>query len=152
MSDFFKVEIVGLDEKRAQLSDFQLQVNDAIAAGLQEGRLPIAQAMRTYPPQPPFMGAPTTREIHLYHQTGNYGQRITTPYIQQSGGYVTAEIDSGADYSIYLRGTPDGSYAGAWMHLGIWQPLFDILEQFLPGVSDAIERRIDALIERLGLS
>lgn len=139
MSDFIKIEITGLVEKQQAFSQFANDFGQATADGLQEGMLPMTGAMRTYPPR-----------SSSYVRTGNYGQRITTPYITNDGGYVTGNIDSGADCAIYVAGTPDAPYQ-AWMHVGFWETLFSIVQRLLPGVVDAVQGRIDALAARLGL-
>lgn len=138
MSD--SIKIIGLDEKIAALNGFVDGLNDAAAQGLQEGMLPITGAMKTYPPQRPTS----------YVRTNDYMNAISTPYITNDGGYVTGQIDSPDPASYWVRGTQDVSYH-AWMHPD-WTTLFDIVRQFLPGIVDAVQSRIDALAARLGLS
>lgn len=145
------IQTIGLTEKIAALTEFAEQIPDAAEQGMREGMQPIRQAMYTYPDQPGYMGKREPAPA-LYERTNNYRDGISQVQLYQEAGGVVGEIDSGAPYSIYLRGTPDGSYGGAWMHLGIWQPLFDIVEQFLPGISERIQANIDQLAARLGLS
>lgn len=144
------VTVEGAQENIEALRQFKEQTPAEFQVALAAGMKPIVGAMKQYPPQPPYMGAPTTGRIVSYRRTGNYGARITGPYVEQHGNEIVGYINSGASYSTYLRGDLAG-YPGAYMHIGIWQTLTEIIAKLLPQTQSRIERQLSSLINRLGL-
>lgn len=136
---FIRLDIEGAKETAEKLGVAANEINDAAAAGLMEGMLPITESMRFYPPR-----------SSGYSRTGNYGARISTPQIQQYGGEATGYIESTAPYNVYVAGMPDGG-GQAWMHQPFWSTLLTIITEALPKVQDAVNSAIERLIGRLGL-
>ncbi len=98
----------------------------------------VKQAVKTYPPPRP------TR----YVRTGYYGQNVTDSAPIEQGTKVVGYVTSAAPYSIYLRGQPDGSYRQAWMHVGFWQPLADLIDDYRDKITSLVNDRIVALIRQ----
>ncbi len=146
-------EVTGLSEKREALQKFRDELPTETAVGLTAGLQPIVGAMKLYPPQPPYMGMRGygTGPIRTYVRTNNYGQRISQPVITRAADATIGTITSGADYSRWLRGTPEGDYLGAWMHRPFWRSLVDILKQYVPRAIEQVDAQINRLIARLGL-
>lgn len=133
-------EIDGLDETIQALNTLAEEAPDELGAGLKIAGLPVVTALQTYPPPPPNSS---------YQRTYAYQRSIQSAVdVVGRNAYFAAWSDS--PYEIYLRGNLEG-YPGAYMHVGRWRTLVNIWETFSAVVSAQLQRRLEALISRLGL-
>jgi hypothetical protein len=137
----FQITVEGLTEKQEALRAFGGQFQDAVDEGLREGGAPIVYDLQSYPDEP--ANSSYTRTFDYMHSITPVDMTIVSPGVFEASGHMP--------YDIFLRGTSDGSYLGAWMHLNIWVPLVDIVQNRIQGVYDAIGRSISDLAARLGL-
>jgi hypothetical protein len=57
-------------------------------------------------------------------------------------------VETPIDYAIYLRGDGEG-YPGAYMHVGIWESISEIVERLEPNTVLILENRIDGVLYRI---
>lgn len=137
----FQISVEGLDELRNGFKEFSNQIQDAVDDGLREGGEPIVLDLMTYPPYE--MGSSYTRTFNYMQSITPIEMTVVSPGVFEASGHMP--------YDIFLRGTSDGSYPGAYMHVGRWETLVQIALNRLQGVRDAIDRKIGDLAARLGL-
>lgn len=97
----------------------------------------IQEVEATYPPQPPTS----------YVRTGSYGEAIVSRVETTEEG-ATGTVTAMMDYSIWVRGEYEGR-GPAWMHVGIWDSLTQLVEQLMPRIMQAAQQRVAAAIARL---
>jgi hypothetical protein len=141
------ISVTNVRETIDALQRAQQEVPDAIRVAVDAGLRLILKPMKEYPPQPPPMGKRPSR----YLRTHLYERDITGPYITMHDRSIFGYINSGAPYSLYLRGNAE-NYDGAWMHIGVWESLSSILQRVLPQVKALISDQLDRLFRRLNLS
>ncbi|HLY25470.1 MAG TPA: hypothetical protein VKQ72_03960 [Aggregatilineales bacterium] len=152
-----ELNVEGLESTAEQIAAVQAGLNDALQEGLRDAMQPIRDAVSTYPPVPPYVGSggrggrggPAHHKPHPYARTGAYGSSVTPVQVEGDGSEVSGYFATPAPYAIYLRGTPDGSYGGAWMHTPYWQSLKSILDALLPEATDVLQRGVDDFISRV---
>jgi hypothetical protein len=145
-----RMDVQGVEEAAEALEKLKTNVPPEVEVALNAGIQPIALAMKSYPPKPPYMGMRNYGSaVVTYKRTNNYQQRITT-LVRRVGGEIIGYINSAADYSTYLRGNLDG-YEGTWFHRPFWKSLRKIVDELLPQAQQRIEQQIDRLTRRLGL-
>ena len=140
------LEVEGTSEKSSALKHVTTGMPKALDIGLTAGMQPIASRMRAYPAQP----APRNPK-HAYARTNKYRDMTIGPLVQYMGSGVEGKITSSAPHSIYVRGDLEG-YPGAWMHLGVWQPVQEIVDEETPHIVERIQQQVDQLIEEAGLN
>lgn len=132
------LEVYGLDETVLALKEFGYALPDEIADSIQTDGFAMYYALATYPPPP---------DGSTYVRTYYYQDSIDLQ-LAYNAGAVELLIHQAAPYAIYLRGDLEG-YPGAWMHVGRWRTLQNIVDAFLPVIKARLQARIDALIARL---
>jgi hypothetical protein len=140
------IAIEGLEETISALKQVRDNVPDALVIGLSAGMLPIYSRTRTYPAQP----APRNPLI-VYQRTNKYRDEIGTPDVHPVGGGAEGVMVSATPYSIYNRGDFDG-YPGAYMHVGVWEPIQAIVDDELPHVVERVQDQVDQLAQQAGLT
>ena len=129
----------GLVETQARLKAFGQGLKDESLASMNLMTNQFSSAVKTYPPI----------RSTSYVRTGYYYQTVTDKVVDSLDNKVVGYITEGAPYSKWLRGLPDGSYRQAWMHVGFWQPLVDMLETYAPQWVKLVTDRINALKTRI---
>ena len=146
-----QVDVEGLDAAIEQVAAIQEGLSGELQDGLQGAMQPIRDAVSSYPPVPPYVGSGgmAHHTPRPYTRTGYYGSSITPVQVDGDGAEVSGYFATPAPYAIYLRGTPDGSYSGAWMHTPYWQSLNSIITSLLPDAIDILQGRVDDFISRI---
>lgn len=83
-----------------------------------------------------------------YERTYTYRNSISTE-IETAGDVVFLNVNQGAPYSKYIRGGK-GRSKGAWMHLGRWVQLADIVANFTEEVERRLKEAVERLVDRAG--
>lgn len=130
----FGVEVKGWQETEAGLrkvsGDLPLEIQQELGAA---GRTVYYQLREYAPPRPG----------QEYVRTMTYRNSISTE-IETAGDVVFLNVRQGAPYSKYIRGG-QGRARGAWMHLGRWVQLAEIVANF----TEEVERRLKEAVERV---
>lgn len=129
--------ITGLREAARGLNAVHDGLPHTVSGGMNEAVKPIHRATAAYAPQ----------RNSSHKRTGMYGKTQTSG-VYWRGSDTYGYVYMPAKYAIWLRGTPDGSYLGAWMHRGWWRSLKSILDEHLPRAVAIIERRVQQLIRQ----
>lgn len=136
------IEIDGLKEATDALAKVDTELPSQIKTAMYEATFPIADATASYPERPETE----------YVRTGRYGRSVGT-IIETDGydivGIVGASMWDQVPYSIYLRGTEDGSYRGAWMHTFWWESLYSIAQRLVPSAIEKLRDRINEFIANI---
>lgn len=130
------LEITGLDEAIKQTQATSAGLPPALEDGVYAAGFPAYFATVDYAPERPGSS---------YARTFNYAANVSTE-LTIAGDEIDFEIKQGAPYSIFLRGTADGGYLGAWMHVGRWRPLVDIVRTFTPVFIVKLQDAVDKFI------
>jgi hypothetical protein len=98
----------------------------------------LADSLREYPAERPGSD---------YVRTYSYQQSINVQTTYRTGAIdITARA---SEVQHWLRGDLDGGYPGAWMHVGRWQSMVNIVSAFMVKLQAALNRRIERLIGEL---
>jgi hypothetical protein len=131
------INIRGATEKIGQLRALKQGIRPELETAMNEAGQILMDGTQYYPP---------SQGDH--RRSGLYG-KTQTFNVFSNGAQVFGQANYQQPYSIYLRGTQDGSYRGAWMHLGIWESLADIIERVLPRMVAKLSDRLDQFIKSI---
>lgn len=137
---FFGVEVEGWEEVARGLHQAGNEIPPAVESELTQAAFPVYFNLADYP---------SPRPGQKYVRTFEY-RRLLSYVIESAGNVVMLTFKQGAAYSRYLRGDGD-KYPGAWMHVGRWRSLKDIIDTFTPVVEFKLQAAVQRLISRLGL-
>jgi len=132
------IEYTGLDEAIAAATQSEPGIRAELVDDLQIATFPIFYALADYPDQV---------EGSDYVRTYHYRESITSD-VQVSGSDVEYTATQAADYSIYLRGDGD-NYPGAYMHVGRWRSLKNIMDSLIPVAVYKMQDRLTAFMQSL---
>lgn len=119
----------------ANLKAFDDQFPDVLAAGHREATQDVSEALGNYPAVP---------QGSSYIRTMAYADTQVIEYVSPTESYVATPVE----HAIYLRGDGE-SYPGAYMHVGWWESITDIVARLTQPIIDIFNNRIEGLIWRI---
>lgn len=137
MSVQFGIQVTGTAENIAALAAISEGAVDELPDTVQQAAFPAYYALANY-------DAPA---VPTYTRTYQMQQSVYA-IVHAEGPQAAVEI--GGNQELYwTRGTPDGNYGGAWMHLGRWRTFKDIVDTLIPVAVAKVQQALDALIARV---
>jgi hypothetical protein len=85
-----------------------------------------------------------------YQRTGNLGSRWAIEEIPQGYKIENTAQRKGREYGRYVVGDAYGT-GQAWMHVGRWQVMRDVVEEELEKLPADVEKHINLVARRVGL-
>ena len=154
------MEVDGDEETAAFLRAAREGIPVEIRVGMDEGLAVLQNATTEYPPQRPpanpqsvyVRGVGTRRNGQQYYSSERYGASQFRG-VERYGREIVGYLNMPASYSKYLRGDMEqGSpryNRPAWMHVGVWRTLVEIVNEFLPDIVRRLEKRLQTYFNRL---